>query len=374
MNTLLVCIICAFCGGGCDSVPPTLAYGSVQLYEYADEDEFDELDRLLRDKTRVSFRRIYGMLKEGDAEGVARLVAKALADSISYELKTDKELALQMIAVIILGSTFARVSGNMGGYVSENGFFVSYMILMTLLLGELVMARSVVTDTIGGVTDFMEAFYPMYASSILYATGSATARYSQAVIVLVIYLCQNVILSLLLPLIKGSGIMLLVNSIGREDYFSRLAELMRSIVLWGLKSMFAVITGINVIKCMIAPSMDRISRNGVLQSLGRVSGMASVSSVCSVIISTGEFIKSCMGVTCMIIIIILAVVPMVKLLVIVFTLKCIAALVQPIGDRRYACGVSAMASAVELMLKACGISVMMFVLSIALVGGEVYVG
>lgn len=76
----------------------------------------------------------------------------------------------------------------------------------------------------------------------------------------------------------------------------------------------------------------------------------------------------------MIIIIILAVVPMVKLLVIVFTLKCIAALVQPIGDRRYACGVSAMASAVELMLKACGISVMMFVLSIALVGGEVYVG
>lgn len=73
-----------------------------------------------------------------------------------------------------------------------------------------------------------------------------------------------------------------------------------------------------------------------------------------------------MGMACTIIIVILAAIPMIKILVIVFTLRCIAAVVQPVGDRRYADGVAIMASTAELMLKACGISVMMFVISIAI--------
>lgn len=258
------------------------------------------------------------------------------------------------------------MSSGAGGYVTESSFLVTYMVLMTLMLGCFVVAQTVVTDTLENVMEFVEVFYPMYAASIVYVQGPDSAYYSQTIIVLVMYICQNIILGILLPLIKCSGILSLVNSLNREDYFSKMSDLMRGLVTWGLKAMFAVITGINVIKCMLAPSMDRISRNGILRSLGRVSGMASVSAACSVIISTGEFIKSCMGATCTVVLITLSVVPMLKLLVMVFMLKCIAAVTQPASDRRYANGVSAVALAVELMLKACGISVMMFVLSIAL--------
>lgn len=171
---------------------------------------------------------------------------------------------------------------------------------------------------------------------------------------------------MVIPLVKCSGIISLVNNLGTEDYFSRLAELMRSIASWMLKMMFAVITGINVVKCMIAPSMDKISRNGVLKTIAKMSGMGSVNAVAGVIVSTGEFIKNCMGMTAAIVIAILAAVPMVKILVIMFTLKCIAALIQPIGDKRYADGVAVMAQSVELMLKVCGISVLMCIISIAI--------
>ena len=117
---------------------------------------------------------------------------------------------------------------------------------------------------------------------------------------------------------------------------------------------------------MIAPSIDKVSRNGVLRTLGKLSGMSSVSAVLGVIVSTGQFIKNCMGMACTVVIVILAAVPMIKILVIVFTLRCIAALIQPIGDKRYADGVGVMASSIEMMLWACGISAMMFVISIAL--------
>lgn len=330
------------------------------------EGDFDQLDEIIGARTSVSFSDIYSALSRGDLDSARRSIGKALADSFVYELRSSRVLAIQMIAVIVLGSTFAQVSGNIGEYVMENGFMVTYMVLVSLLLGDFVVVQNVVIDTIGDVTEFMRAFYPMYASQILYVSGPESAVYSQSVIILVIYICQTGIISFIFPLIKCSGLIALVNNLNKEDNFSRLAELMKKTAGWGLGTMFAVVTGINVVKSMIAPSIDRVSRNGIIRTIGKMSGMSSVSAVFSVMISTGEFIKNCMGMACTVIIVILAAVPMIKILVIVFTLRCISAIVQPVGDSRYAEGVGIMASTAELMLRACGISVMMFVISIAI--------
>ena len=330
------------------------------------EGDFDQLDEIIGARTSVSFSDIYSALSRGDLDSACRSIGKALADSFVYELRSSRVLAIQMIAVIVLGSTFAQVSGNIGEYVMENGFMVTYMVLVSLLLGDFVVVQNVVIDTIGDVTEFMRAFYPMYASQILYVSGPESAVYSQSVIILVIYICQTGIISFIFPLIKCSGLIALVNNLNKEDNFSRLAELMKKTAGWGLGTMFAVVTGINVVKSMIAPSIDRVSRNGIIRTIGKMSGMSSVSAVFSVMISTGEFINNCMGMACTVIIVILAAVPMIKILVIVFTLRCISAIVQPVGDSRYAEGVGIMASTAELMLRACGISVMMFVISIAI--------
>ena len=63
---------------------------------------------------------------------------------------------------------------------------------------------------------------------------------------------------------------------------------MKSLAVWGMRTMFAVVTGINVVKSMIAPSMDRLSRNGILRTLGKGAGMSTVSAVISVMVSTGD--------------------------------------------------------------------------------------
>lgn len=324
------------------------------------------LDEILKEKYSISFSGIFNQLRNGDWDGVCSSLGQAIMDNLVYEVRTNRVILIQIIAVIVLGSTFAQISGNIGEYVKENGFMITYMVLVSLLLGDFVIVQNVVTDTIGEVTEFMKAFYPMYVSSVLYVGGPESAMYSQSILILVIYICQAGIINVILPLIKCSGLVAVMNNLSKEDNFSRLASLMKKIANWGLGTMFAVVTGINVVKSMIAPSIDRVSRNGILRTIGKMSGMSSVSAVLSVMISTGEFIKNCMGMACTIIIVILAAIPMIKILVIVFTLRCIAAVVQPVGDRRYADGVAIMASTAELMLKACGISVMMFVISIAI--------
>ena len=319
-----------------------------------DDSVIGSLNEITKDKSDVTFYDIYESLKSGDVDSTIDMALKVFSDSVIYEVRTSRGLALQIIAVIVLGSTFAQLAGNMGEYVSAHGFMVTYMVLLSLLLGDFVLVQSIVQDTIGDVTEFMKAFYPMYASSVLYVSGPESAGYSQSVIILVIYICQNVIIRFILPLIKCGGLIALINNLGSEDYFSRMAGLMKSLAVWGMRTMFAVVTGINVVKSMIAPSMDRLSR------------MSTVSAVISVMVSTGEFIRNCMGMACTIMIVILAAVPMIKIIVIMFILRFIAAVVQPVGDKRYAEAAGIMAETVELMLRACGISVMMFIISIAL--------
>jgi stage III sporulation protein AE len=338
------------------------SYTSEDSTEYTIDFPID--DSLERDE--YGFSEVYEYLKKGEMDEAFQLAFSAFLDSIWGEIADSKNLAVQIIALIILGNIFTHVTASPGDFVVQKGFLVTYMILTGLLLSIMAVVQVVAEDTVENIIEFMKAFYPMYASSLLYVQGTASAAGAQSVIVLIIYVCQNLVMLFIIPMIKCAGIVSLVNNMNNEDYFSKMSELMKSIAMWIMKTLFAVVTGINVVKSIISPSMDKVSRNGVLKTIGKISGMGSVGSVLEVILSAGEFMKNCMGMAATVTLVVISAVPLVKMFVVMILLKAIAALVQPMGERRYAAGVSSMAETVELMLKATGISVMMFVLSVAI--------
>ena len=325
---------------------------------FEDDSVIGSLNEITKDKSYVTFYDIYESLKSGDVDSTIDMALKVLSDSVIYEVRTSRGLALQIQTLkpsyaflLFIDYHIFPIDLKFSKFV-QRSLQTKRLLLLSLLLGDFVLVQSIVQDTIGDVTEFMKAFYPMYASSVLYVSGPESAGYSQSVIILVIYICQNVIIRFILPLIKCGGLIALINNLGSEDYFSRMAGLMKSLAVWGMRTMFAVVTGINVVKSMIAPSMDRLSRNGILRTLGKGAGMSTVSAVISVMVSTGEFIRNCMGMACTIMIVILAAVPMIKIIVIMFILRFIAAVVQPVGDKRYAEAAGIMAETVELMLRA----------------------
>lgn len=100
-----------------------------------DDSVIGSLNEITKDKSDVTFYDIYESLKSGDVDSTIDMALKVFSDSVIYEVRTSRGLALQIIAVIVLGSTFAQLAGNMGEYVSAHGFMVTYMVLLSLLLG-----------------------------------------------------------------------------------------------------------------------------------------------------------------------------------------------------------------------------------------------
>ena len=92
-------------------LPEYQVSADMRIAEYEsdpDSDWVDQLDELISEKMSVKFSEIYELLRTGDIDGACRRVGRALADSIAYEVRTSRVLALQIIAVIVLGSTLPR--------------------------------------------------------------------------------------------------------------------------------------------------------------------------------------------------------------------------------------------------------------------------
>ena len=87
-----------------------------------DDSVIGSLNEITKDKSDVTFYDIYESLKSGDVDSTIDMALKVFSDSVIYEVRTSRGLALQIIAVIVLGSTFAQLAGNMGEYVSAHGF------------------------------------------------------------------------------------------------------------------------------------------------------------------------------------------------------------------------------------------------------------
>lgn len=61
---------------------------SQELFE--DEEAIGRLDELLGTRTDIGFSELYGLIKDGDVQGVVSALLETLADSLVYELRTGR--------------------------------------------------------------------------------------------------------------------------------------------------------------------------------------------------------------------------------------------------------------------------------------------
>lgn len=362
---LQICLYCLLSLG--DIQPKTVCTQFYnKIYDEAYEEEFDELDKVLTGKQKLSFSTIYEYLKEGRTDELIQYVLNSLGDSIYYEIKGSHTILVQLLAIIVIGTIFSNLSGRFGNFVGGNGFFITYLILVSLLLGNFTLVNSIAIETVNSITEFMMAFIPTYAMAAGYANGENTARLSYEMIVMAIYLCENILCRIVFPIIKCSGIIALINRINSEDYFSKTVGLMRSAAKWIMKTMLAVLTGLNLVKGMVTPALDKLERNTFMKIVGALPGGSAAESIASILLGSGMLIRNCIGITGAIILLMISLFPVVKIGIIYLSLKVVSALVQPLSDKRFSEGVHAMATTISLMLKGIWIAVLMFVVSITM--------
>ena len=305
----------------------------------------------------------------GETKLSANLLIRLLEDSFFYEIKNGKEGLIHILLIALIAAVFTNFSGVLkNGQICSVGFYVLYMLLITIAFRSFQMVLDVATVGIEKLILFMRALGPVYFLSVAFASGSSTSIGFYQLVLFLIYLVELLVLNFLLPLLHIYLVVKVFNYLSTEDYLSKLAELIEYLVSWMTKTLLAAVIGLNVIQGLITPAVDSLKRGVLSKGMEALPAIGdAIGGVTEVILGTTVLMKNGIGVAGAIICICICAVPVFQIFVMTVLYKLVAALIQPVSDRRIVGCLSAVGDGSSLLLKMVFMTGILFLLTIAIV-------
>ena len=337
-----------------------------EIYEILNLDNTEKL--LRQENINLNLKGLIEDIVSGEGGYVGEQLMSILKEQLIGEIVFNRELMLQIVIVVLLGSIFVNLANSFGtGFVSENGFYITYLIITSMLLLSFVGTMDMVSASIEKILTTIKIIVPLYALAMNFVGQSVASVGMYEVVMVGIWLVQVVILKFIIPMIKFYVIISLVNNLNQEDSISKLSALVMNLVNWVLKTVVYFIVGLNLIKGLVEPQIDALGRNTVNRVATLLPGGGMVNALTGTFLGAGVVVKNSIGVAGIVILLIVVLAPIIKLLVIMLTVRITSAMIQPIGERRYVEGVEALARGNQLLLQTIFSSVVLFMLTIAIV-------
>ena len=160
---------------------------------------------------------------------------------------------------------------------------------------------------------------------------------------------------------------MLLNQISAVDRFSKLADLIKQGLQFALKGIVTGLIGLNVMKSILVPVYDNAKYNMLQKGLSIVPGGAALSGLSTILVGAGVLIKNSVGITVVIILLVMGSIPLLEIICFYVVYKVILAMVQPISDERILKGIQGAADSTGILLRATTTSLVLSVLSVAIV-------
>lgn len=315
----------------------------------------------------ISFTSIFMGIKNNDFDYVKQSVWQIVKKVTVEDILTSKQLIIQLIIVVLLGSVFVRFSGSFNGsFISEQGFYVTYIIITSILLSSFLISLDIVERAIENIISFIKVVVPVYALSMNFI-GNTVSSYGMYELIMVgIWLVQVVISGVVLPMIKFYVIISLLNNLNKEDSLSKMCTLIKNMVMWMLKTIIFFIAGLSIIKSLLEPQIDSLGKTAINRIVSAIPGGGMGAVITGTFLKAGVVIKNSIGIAGILVLGIIALAPVLKTFILMILIRLTAAMLQPVGEKRYVNGVETLASGMSLLLKAIGSSVVLFMLIVAI--------
>lgn len=312
----------------------------------------EAINELLGEDT-FSIREALERMLSGEEAFSMNFLIETGKNFIYDHLLADRAVLFQVALLVVLAALFANFTNVFSGsQAGEASFYLVYMLLLVLLLHSFGSLSTVLSGNLEDLTAFMQALLPSYFLAVTAASGTATAMVFYEMVLGVIFLIQTLLLRAVIPGIQAYVIIQLINYLHKEDFLSKLADLLKTVLEWSLKTITAVVIGMELIQNMISPALDSLKRDALGKTAAAIPGIGNViDGATEVALGTAVLIRNCLGITGILILVILGLPPVIKLAGTVLAYKLLAALLQPVSDKRMTGCLWAMGEGCRLLLK-----------------------
>lgn len=346
-------------------------------YEDFDYSEIQgAIDDVLVSNGSFDFKSYVGNLISS-GEGIsAKGAISDLFTALGKEFDANRTALFKLIMIAIVAAVFTNFTNVFNNnQVGETSFYITYLLLFTTITGTFATATTVASDAISAVLSFMKALIPTYFMSIAFCSSKATTLVFYESALVLITIVDVVLVHIMIPLVNIYMVITLVNNLAKEDFLSKLAELLESIIKWSMRTLFIAVIGFNTIQGLIVPASNSVKKTLAMKFTKAIPGIGnSLNSVAETVMGAGTLIKNAIGVTGLVVIILICVIPLIKLVVTMLIYKVGVAIVQPISDKRVISCISGAANAAGLLVYVVSIAAVLFMITIAILAATTSIG
>ena len=287
-------------------------------------------------------------------EPVSKETVRSFLYSLFFsDIENEKGLILKLLLVIFIAAVlaeFADVFGN--GQAGSISFYIVYLALFTMLMENFSRLGSTLTNWLLGLTDFMKVLSPAYFMTVTASTGAATAAVFYEGVLLMVWAIQWLLVNLFLPVINLSVLLKMVNHLSKEEMLSKMAELLDVAVSWGLKTLLGTVVGLQIVRNMVSPVIDTLKRSAIGKTASAIPGIGNaVTAVTELVLTSAVMVRNSLGVVIVILLLVIGAGPVLHYGSLSLIYRFLAALAQPVSDKRVVGALTTMGEGCALLLK-----------------------
>ena len=285
-------------------------------------------------------------------EAVQQFLRSLFFERLEKERANFFRILLLVLAAAVF-SNFAEVFEN--SQIGEVSFYMVYLLLFTILMNSYQQLGVSLGKQLEWMTQFMKGLAPAYFVAVSAASGAVTASVFYQGVLLLVWLVEWLLLTLILPGANLYVLLCMVNHLSKEDMLSKMAELLETMINWSLKTMLGAVLGLQAVRGLVAPVGN------------------AVNAVTELILAGALLVKNCLGAMAVVVLLLAGAGPVIHYGLLSLSFRFLGAVAQPVSDKRIVGCLGTMgegcALLLRIMLTAEILCVLTFIVLMASVGG-----
>lgn len=346
---------------------------NINAYGMGELDNFDTegIEDTVKEETGLSFDKMFYKVISGKGTEVVQDIVKSLSDLFFKEIKDNSAYVKSIVIVSILCGILNIITSDLKDKsISELVFFAGEILVITIAVVAFKETISILKSAVLSIVNIVSASLP-FLISILAAGGKATTVLtSGGVLSVTTAMISQIVSGIIVPLIIITTLIRIVNVISKRDMLKKMSKLSSDVTGYIIKGGGYLYMFLMSFEKIGGGMVNNLIKGSAKSAIGAVPVIGDVVEG-SIDIAAGvvKTAATGSGIVIVIILIVTASIPVIKILVITGIYKFLAAVVEPLCDKGTVEIIDCVGDGCKLILASLFMVVFMFVVSTLVVLG-----
>ncbi len=258
-----------------------------------------------------------------------------------------------IIAVSLLGSMLQGLkSSNNGKSISNLINFVTYGVIVVIILTMVAKMITLTTNTIYSIKSQMEVIFPILLTFLSAVGGTVSATIYQPAMALLTGTIISLFSYILLPIFIFAVVFSIISNLSNTIKLNKFTAFFESTFKWLTGLIFTIFTAFLSVQGLQAGSIDGISMRTVKYAIRSYVPLLGsyISDGMGIMLASSNLIKNAIGATGLFMLLATIISPVIQLVLFILALKLTAGIIEPLGNKQIADFVASLSKSIVLLM------------------------